>query len=141
MYHKSIDNGIRKEIDKYTSYVNLTPTIANLFNLDYDPRLYMGSDILSDEYLNVVAFADGSWKNDLAYYNAATNEITYYVEDSYTIDEIRAINETITNKMGISSLIIENDYYTYLDNAINIKEIENETYANIDTENTEAQGG
>ena len=101
----------------------------------------MGSDILSDEYLNVVAFADGSWKNDLAYYNAATNEITYYVEDSYTIDEIRAINETITNKMGISSLIIENDYYTYLDNAMNIKEIENETYANIDTENTEVQGG
>ena len=38
------------EIDKYTSYVNLTPTIANLFNLDYDPRLYMGSDVLSDEY-------------------------------------------------------------------------------------------
>ena len=129
------------EIDKYTSYVNLTPTIANLFNLDYDPRLYMGSDVLSDEYLNVVAFADGSWKNDLAYYNAATSEITYYVENSYTLDEIRAINETITNKMQISSLIIENDYYTYLDNALNAKEIEKETYANIDTQNAEIQGG
>ena len=129
------------EIDKYTSYVNLTPTIANLFNLDYDPRLYMGSDVLSDEYLNVVAFADGSWKNDLAYYNAATSEITYYVENSYTLDEIRAINETITNKMQISSLIIENDYYTYLDNALTAKEIEKETYANIDTQNAEIQGG
>ena len=129
------------EIDKYTSYVNLTPTIANLFNLDYDPRLYMGSDVLSNEYLNVVAFADGSWKNDLAYYNAATSEITYYVENSYTLDEIRAINETITNKMQISSLIIENDYYTYLDNALTAKEIEKETYANIDTQNAEIQGG
>ena len=129
------------EIDKYTSYVNLTPTIANLFSLDYDPRLYMGSDVLSDEYLNVVAFADGSWKNDLAYYNAATSEITYYVENSYTLDEIRAINETITNKMQISSLIIENDYYTYLDNALTAKEIEKETYANIDTQNAEIQGG
>ena len=129
------------EIDKYTSYVNLTPTIANLFNLDYDPRLYMGSDVLSDEYLNVVAFADGSWKNDLAYYNVATSEITYYVENSYTLDEIRAINETITNKMQISSLIIENDYYTYLDNALTAKEIEKETYANIDTQNAEIQGG
>lgn len=129
------------EIDKYTSYVNLTPTIANLFNLDYDPRLYMGSDVLSDEYLNVVAFADGSWKNDLAYYNVATSEITYYVENSYTLDEIRAINETITNKMQISSLIIENDYYTYLDNALTAKEIEKETFANIDTQNAEIQGG
>ena len=101
----------------------------------------MGSDVLSDEYLNVVAFADGSWKNDLAYYNVATSEITYYVENSYTLDEIRAINETITNKMQISSLIIENDYYTYLDNALTAKEIEKETYANIDTQNAEIQGG
>lgn len=125
-----------QKIDKYTSYVNLTPTIANLFNLDYDPRLYMGSDVLSDEYLNIVAFADGSWKNDKVYYNAATSEITYYVEDSYTIDEIRAINERITNKMQISSLIIQNDYYTYLDNALKEQEAEKETYASVDTQSS-----
>lgn len=49
-------------VEKYSSYINLTPTIANLFNLDYDPRYYMGTDVFSDEYLNVVTFADGSWK-------------------------------------------------------------------------------
>lgn len=138
IYNSEIESEI---IDKYTLYVNLTPTIANLFNLDYDPRLYMGSDVLSNEYLNVVVFADGSWKNNLVYYNAATSEITYYVKDSYTIDEIRAINETITNKMQISSLIIENNYYTYLDNKLKKQESIKETYANAETQNEEIQGG
>lgn len=49
-------------VEKYSSYINLTPTVANLFNLDFDPRYYMGTDVFSDEYLNIVTFADGSWK-------------------------------------------------------------------------------
>ena len=138
IYNSEIEH---EEIDKYTSYVNLTPTIANLFNLEYDPRLYMGYDVFSDNYWDIVTFADGSWKNDLVYYNAATSEITYYEENSYTIDEIRAINESITNKMQISSLIIENDYYTYLSEALNNVEITKETYASVDTENEDILGG
>ena len=138
IYNSEIEH---EEIDKYTSYVNLTPTIANLFNLEYDPRLYMGYDVFGDNYWDIVTFADGSWKNDLVYYNAATSEITYYEENSYTIDEIRAINESITNKMQISSLIIENDYYTYLSEALNNVEIIKETYASVDTENEDLLGG
>ncbi len=138
IYNSEIEH---EEIDKYTSYVNLTPTIANLFNLEYDPRLYMGYDVFSDNYWDIVTFADGSWKNDLVYYNAATSEITYYEENSYTIDEIRAINESITNKMQISSLIIENDYYTYLSEALNNVEIIKETYASVGTENEDILGG
>lgn len=138
IYNSEIEH---EEIDKYTSYVNLTPTIANLFNLEYDPRLYMGYDVFSDNYWDIVTFADGSWKNDLVYYNAATSEITYYEENSNTIDEIRAINESITNKMQISSLIIENDYYTYLSEALNNVEIIKETYASVDTENEDILGG
>ena len=138
IYNSEIEH---EEIDKYTSYVNLTPTIANLFNLEYDPRLYMGYDVFGDNYWDIVTFADGSWKNDLVYYNAATSEITYYEENSYTIDEIRAINESITNKMQISSLIIENDYYTYLSEALNNVEITKETYASVDTENEDILGG
>ena len=85
-----------QSIDKYTSYINLTPTIANLFNLNYDPRLYMGYDVLSDDYWDVVTFADGSWKNNLVYYNAGTSNVKYYVEDGMSIDEIKNINQIIT---------------------------------------------
>lgn len=125
-----------QSIDKYTSYINLTPTIANLFNLNYDPRLYMGYDVLSDDYWNVVTFADGSWKNNLVYYNAGTSNVKYYVEDGMSIDEIKNINQIITNKMQMSSYIIKNNYFKYLDESLKELEEEHNVYANVsDDEN------
>lgn len=119
-------------VDKYTSYVNLTPTIANLFGLDYDPRLYMGSDVFADDYSDLVVFADGSWKNNEVYYNAATSEVTYYTDEVMSIEEIRNINQVITAKMQMSSLIIQNNYYEYLSNALETLKVEQETYANTE---------
>lgn len=120
------------QVDKYTSYINITPTLANLFGFDYDPRLYMGYDIFDENYWNIVTFADGSWKNDLAYYNAGTSEITYYKENSYTIDEIKAINDRITAKMQMSSLIIQNNYFAYLDESLKKLKEEKSTFAELE---------
>ena len=130
-------------VDKYTSYVNLTPTIANLFGLDYDPRLYMGSDVFADDYSDLVVFADGSWKNDEVYYNAATSEVTYYTDEVMSIEKIRNINQVITAKMQMSSLIIQNNYYEYLSNALETLKVEQETYANAEESITseEIMGG
>ena len=101
-------------ISSYTSYINLLPTIANLFDLDYDPRLYQGEDLFSSDYNNIVVFYDMSWKNDLAYYNAASGKITYYTDFTYTDEEIKKINEMIYNKINTSSLAIKNNYFAYL---------------------------
>jgi len=105
----------------YTSYLNLTPTIANLFNLDFDPRLYAGVDMFSNEYQSLVVFADSSWKNEYAYYNASTGKLTYYTDFTYTDDEIKNINAMIYAKMNSSSLAIKNNYFNYLEK--NIKEV------------------
>ena len=99
--------------DHYTSFMNLTPTIANLFNLDYDPRLYFGNDSLDPNYKGIVVFADGSWKNEHAYYNAGNSKINYY-DDFYTIDDIKKINNEISMQMKMSSLSIKNNYFSYL---------------------------
>ena len=123
-----------QSIDKYTSYINLTPTIANLFNLNYDPRLYMGYDVFSDDYWNVVTFADGSWKNNLVYYNAGASSVKYYVEDGMSIDQIKNINQIITNKMKMSSNIIKNNYFEYLANSLKELEEEHNVYANVSDE-------
>ena len=116
IYNSTIKSEV---VDKYSSFVNLTPTVANLFNLDYDPRKYMGTDVFSDEYLNIVAFADGSWKNSEAFYDARTASIKYYTDKTYTTDEIVNINNTVTTKMQVSEAIIRNNYFNYLENAIN----------------------
>ncbi len=103
---------------QYNSYINLVPTLANLLNLDYDPRLYMGTDLFSPDYESRVVFADGSWKNEYAYYNASSSKITYFTDKEYTIEEIKAINNEITLKIEMSSNAIKNDYFNYLEKEI-----------------------
>lgn len=99
---------------QYTSYVNLLPTVANLFNLDYDSRFSTGQDLFSNKYESITIFADGSWKNEYAFYNASNDNITYYTDKVYSIEEIIAINEKVNNKIKYSNLAIQHDYFNYL---------------------------
>ena len=108
-----------KEFLQYTSYINLTPTLANLFNLKFDSRLYMGLDALSREYDSLVIFPDGSWKNANAYYNASTSKISYYTKNMYTDEEILAINSKVRLKLEMSSLAIRRNYFSYLNKSLN----------------------
>lgn len=114
-----------KEFDEYTSYINLVPTIANLLGLNYDPRLYTGTDLLSNDYESLVIFADGSWKNEKAFYNAATGKVKFYQENSYTEEELCQINEQVSLKISMSNSAIKINYFNYLENKINeLKESE-----------------
>ena len=124
IYNSTIKSEV---VEKYSSYINLTPTLANLFNLDYDPRYYMGTDVFSDDYLNIVAFADGSWKNSDVYYNASSGSVKYYTSNEYTTDELIRINNIVTNRMQISESIIRNNYFNYLDNKIKSYKSANDT--------------
>lgn len=130
------NNGIKAQtFSEYTSYVNILPTIANLFDLDYDPRLYVGSDLLSKEYESMVVFADGSWKNEIAYYNASKSDIEYFTDKTYTVEELQNINNTIDLKIKMSTLAIKNNYFEYLYNSLNNKEVK-ETNSENKTSNT-----
>lgn len=108
-----------KHFKDYTTYINITPTVANLFGLEYDSRLYMGSDLFSSSYESLVVFADGSWKNEIAYYDVGTNKVNYYTDKTYTDEEILAINEKISLKLNMSSLAIKNNYFSYLEKKLN----------------------
>ena len=108
-----------QEIDAYTSYIDILPTVANLFNLNYDSRLYMGTDALSQEHEDMVIFIDGSWKNEYAFYNASTSEIHYYTQKTYSREEILAINTEVRLKLEMSGLAIRKNYFSYLEDALN----------------------
>lgn len=107
-----------QEIDAYTSYIDILPTVANLFNLNYDSRLYMGTDALSQEHEDMVIFIDGSWKNEYAFYNATTSEIHYYTQKTYSREEILAINTEVRLKLEMSGLAIRKNYFSYLEDAL-----------------------
>ena len=111
------------ELEKETfetnnSYINLTPTIANLFDLDYDPRLYLGEDLFSDNLTNRVIYADGSWQDDVAIYNAANSSIDYLGQKVYTTEELQRINQDVMNKIRMSNLAISENYFNYLEEGL-----------------------
>lgn len=116
IYNPLINN---EEHTEYNSYINLVPTLANLMGLNYDPRLYMGTDLFSSDYESKVVFADGSWKNEYAYYNASTGQIKYYDDIRYTDEEILKINNIIDLKISMSSKAIKSNYFNYLSKKLN----------------------
>ena len=103
-----------KTFTEYTSYANIVPTVANLFNLDFDPRYYAGADLLSSEYENKVVFADGSWQTPIGFYKSSTGKMDYFTDATYTNDEIVAINTDVSNKIKYSNLAIRTDYFNHL---------------------------
>ena len=113
---------VGKNFTEYTSYMNILPTIANLFDLDYDPRLYVGEDILNPSYTtsykNRVIFADGSWENDKAVYNATTGKVKYLTDFKYTNEEIIKYNKEISNMIKMSNLAITTNYFAYLNEGL-----------------------
>lgn len=121
IYNPSIE-GVKKQ--EYTTYVNILPTLANMFDLDYDPRYYVGEDLFSDDYQSIVVFADGSWKNEIAYYNASKNQIKYYTDKTYTPEEIKNINNKVNAKINYSNKIVKNNYFEDLNNKLTTKQKE-----------------
>ncbi len=106
-------------VEEYTSLIDLLPTLLNMFGIDYDPRLYLGNDIFSSEDHRAY-FADGSWQDEIGYYNASKGTFTpINPEITYTAEEINQINKEINTKQSMSALAIKNDYFNYL-----FKEIE-----------------
>ena len=97
-------------INKTASQLDFLPTIYNLFDVAYDSRLFMGKDILSSE-LGLVYFQNKSWVSDKGTYLASQNK--FIPKEGVSVDDeyVDNINKTVANRMRLSKLIIENDYY------------------------------
>ena len=100
-------------IDKYCSSLDIAPTLANLFGLPYDSRLYIGTDIFAPEP-NYVIFSDGSFINDKIMYNARNDKVTALVDEEITEEYIKECIEYVSELFWNSSHIIDSDYYGYL---------------------------
>lgn len=104
----------KEEIEKYTSPMDYTPTLLNLFGIDYDPRHYMGHDIFS-EYDDYVVFPDNSWQSAAGYYSTSKGEFFPSGDSSnITDEEIIKINKEINDMRSMSGLAIKKNYFDYL---------------------------
>ncbi|MBQ1899656.1 MAG: sulfatase-like hydrolase/transferase, partial [Erysipelotrichaceae bacterium] len=107
IYNKNVEPEIN---ENYCSTLDHAPTIANLFNLNYDPRLFMGTDAFNGD--NVVILANGNWICSSGYYDA-TNEKFIPNDPEAEIDEnfVKRTTASVQNTIKISYLIMDEDYF------------------------------
>lgn len=106
-------------VDKYCYSVDILPTLLNLFGFEYDSRLLMGSDILSDTE-QLVIFSDRSFITERGKYDANSKEFTLFDGAEPFADEdeeaayIKSYRSAVNNRFQISAKMLETDYYGYL---------------------------
>ena len=110
MYNPSIEKTV---IDKVVSGIDLLPTIYNLFDIEYDSRLFMGKDIFSDTE-GLAILSDRSWVSDKGTYNSVSKKFTKKVSEDVPNDYIDKMNQIVSQKFTMSSLILDYDYYDRL---------------------------
>ena len=109
IYNQNINK--YKNNDNYCSNIDILPTLLNLFGVEYDSRLFMGKDILSNSDGMIVFGNRNIVTKDYKYSNM--KDIIYGKIDE---TEINKLKNDIYMKYRISRLMLENDYYNYLFN-------------------------
>ena len=99
-------------VNDYVSSLDILPTVLNLFGVDYDSRLLMGRDIFSSSE-KIVIFSDRSWITNKAKYNYLTKKVIK-LDNNVDKEYIDSINKIVNDKISISKLIINSNYYKYL---------------------------
>lgn len=103
----------RTEVDKLCSSLDIMPTLANLFGLEYDSRLVMGRDILSDTP-GLVMFSDRSFMTDQGVYDSESDTfIPAPGSDADNEYAIRILSE-VNDRFKYSEEILDNDYYAHV---------------------------
>ncbi len=96
-----------QEFTDVNSTFDILPTMLNLFNISYDPRLYMGADYFSSKE-KVVYMPEGDWITDMGIYFMESGEFKgREPEQGYK----EAISKEIQNMLNISKMIFKSDYF------------------------------
>ena len=102
------------KVSKVGMSIDVIPTVFNLFGIEYDSRIIMGKDILSTSP-GVAIFKNKSWVSDLGTYYAANGKFVAKVDDVPS-DYVKNMNGLVNNRVAISRMIVQNNYYKYLFN-------------------------
>lgn len=107
-------------VSKPCSAIDIVPTVSNLFGLEYDSRLLMGTDVLSDTDPLVILnclYSGPSWCWSTPYgtYNSATKKFTladgYEADDEFIETYVTQNKNLLWAKQTYSPKILEKDYY------------------------------
>lgn len=106
------------ESDVYCCSVDIAPTILNLFNIDFDSRLLMGTDVFSDGVHKAMLY-NSSFFTELVNYDNETGAVTWKEAASQYSEEIlnnylETLISTCRTEYSVSTKIIKNNFYKFV---------------------------
>ena len=112
IYSASMEQPVK--VDKVCSSLDILPTVLNLMGVEYDSRMLVGRDIMSDNP-GLVIMHDGSFITDDFRYNANTCEVIPTKGRGTVPDaELENLKSTVSNRFRMADAICELDYYKYV---------------------------
>ena len=116
IYNAGLDENIY--VDEPCCNVDILPTILNLFGINYDSRLYAGTDIFSDS-MHIAQLYNKSFITDYVKYNYSTGEAEWLIDTSeYDQEKLDAYLENainvVKNKYMMSVEIEDTDFYAFV---------------------------
>ena len=112
---------IKKEvIDEPCCNADILPTILNLFNIEYDSRLYAGSDIFSNSK-HVAMLYNKSFITKDVKYDATTGKTTWLTSVMNKTPEelekyVNSYSAYVKNKYAFSVALEQTDFYSFVFN-------------------------
>ena len=101
------------EVDKVGSQIDVLPTLLNLFGIEYDSRLIVGKDILSDAP-GLAIFSNRSWVSDYGTYENGRFTLNEGMELDNIDEYVTSMNSLVSNRFTLSANIIKYNMYEYL---------------------------
>lgn len=124
-------------IDKPCGSVDIIPTLSNLFGFEFDSRLLLGRDILSDSE-PLVVLSNRSFITDKVKYNSKTQEATFLTDEVLSDEELERLKKIVKDKFTLTAGILDNDYYSTLRDELKFTELPPNSKVNT---NPPAAGG
>ncbi len=106
-------------VEKPCSTIDILPTLSNLFELEYDSRILIGSDIMAEgDHFALLKVAGWSWISTQGEYRGASQ--TFTPSENCTLSEkeqseyVKKINKVVRAKTTYSKQILDKDYYKHI---------------------------
>ena len=104
LWNSEMDEPVK--VDKVGSQIDVLPTLLNLFGIEYDSRLMMGQDILSDNP-GVAIFSNRSWVSDYGTYFSSGKEFVPKENVEIPEDYVGEMNREVANKFTMSQSFLK----------------------------------
>lgn len=101
-------------VDKYCSSIDILPTVSNMMGWDYDSRMMVGQDIMSDAE-QFIMFPGLSFITGSCIYNAKTETASSFDGSAVDNEYLASMKKRAYNWYTISDLLYSTDFYKYVE--------------------------